>query len=74
MLGMEVKPAAHMTIRERLDFTIIILNFGILVAALAFPADLQLSRMLISFFSSNAFGILSAQILVGQMFSFISSH
>jgi len=36
MLGMEVRPAARMTIRERLDFTIIILIFGILVAALAF--------------------------------------
>jgi FLVCR family MFS transporter 7 len=74
MLGMEVKPAALMTIRERLDFTIIIFNFGILVAALAFSTDFQLSSTLISFFSSNSFGISSAQILVSQKVSFISSH
>jgi hypothetical protein len=33
MLGMEVEPGAYMTVRERLDFAIIVLNFGILVAA-----------------------------------------
>lgn len=49
MLGMKVEPAAHMTIRERLDFTIIILIFGILVATLAFSTNVQLSSMLISF-------------------------
>lgn len=74
MLGMEVQSAAHMTIRERLDFAIIILIFAILVAALAFSSDFQLSSTLISFFSSNSFGILSAQILVSQKISFISSH
>jgi len=66
MLGMEVKPAAYMTIRERFDFAIIALIFGVLTAALALSIDLQLSSMLISFSSSNSFGILSAQILVSQ--------
>ncbi|KIM45391.1 hypothetical protein M413DRAFT_442062 [Hebeloma cylindrosporum] len=33
MLGMKVEPAAYMTVRERLDFAIIVLIFGFLVAA-----------------------------------------
>ena len=33
MLGLEVEPAARMTRRERLDFTIIVLLFGVLVAS-----------------------------------------
>lgn len=69
MVGMEVKPAAYMTIRERLDFAIVVLVFGVLTAALALSIDLQLSSMLISFSSSNSFGILSAQILVSQKLS-----
>jgi len=35
MLGLEVKPDAYMSRRERIDFLIITLIFGVLVAAYA---------------------------------------
>jgi len=70
MLGMEVEPAAYMTVRERLDFAIIVLNFGILVAALAFLSPFNHTAFLISFFSSNSFAILTGQIFVRQRLPF----
>ncbi|KAF8972983.1 major facilitator superfamily domain-containing protein [Flammula alnicola] len=71
MLGLEVEPAAYMSIRERIDFTIIVLIFGVLVAASNGFAILSAQILQPVGYSASESGFMGACMLLTGMVSAI---
>ncbi|KAF8902884.1 major facilitator superfamily domain-containing protein [Gymnopilus junonius] len=73
MLGLEVEPAARMSRRERFDFTIIVLIFGVLVGSTNGFSILSAEILQPVGYSSDESGFMGACLLLAGMVAAIAS-